>query len=90
MKYLEFYQINIQPNTVIRQNAKYYTSKFLLIRYFMLIVLLEYILILSLTFHLINKDSQYTEIILPIMLSLYLMLSGTYFAQNYAKLQYSI
>jgi len=33
-----------------------------------------------------GKDSQYTEIILPIMLALYLMLSGTYYTQNYASI----
>ena len=37
----------------------------------------------SLIFNLTGKDSQYTEIILPIMLALCLMLSGTYYAQNY-------
>jgi len=30
--------------------------------------------------------SQYTEIILPIALALSLMLSGTYYAQNYASI----
>jgi len=33
-----------------------------------------------------GKDSQYTEIILLTMLALCLMLSGTYYAQNYASI----
>jgi len=41
----------------------------------------------SLTCNLIGKDSQCTEIILPIMLALCLMLSGTYYAQNYASIK---
>ena len=40
----------------------------------------------SLTFNLTGKDSRSTEIILPIMLALCLMLSGTYYAQNYASI----
>ena len=40
----------------------------------------------SLTFNLTGKDSQCTKIILPIMLALCLMLSGTYYAQNYASI----
>jgi len=40
----------------------------------------------SITCNLTGKDSQYTEIILPIMLALCLMLSSTYYAQNYASI----
>ena len=57
----------------------------------MLTVLLEYIQdgdcfirvyrSISLTYNLIGKDFQYT---VPIMLALCLMLSGTYYAKNYA------
>jgi len=32
------------------------------------------------------NNSQHTEIILPIMLALCLMLSGTYYVQNYASI----
>jgi len=40
----------------------------------------------QLTCNLTGKDSQYTEIVLSIMLALCLMLSGTYYAQNYASI----
>jgi len=33
-----------------------------------------------------GKDSQYTEILLPIMLAISLMLSGNYYAQNHASI----
>jgi len=36
--------------------------------------------------HTITKSMLNTEIILPIMLALWLMLSGTYYAQNYASI----
>ena len=47
----------------------------------MLIFLIEYINF-PVTFNLTGKDSQYTEIILPIMLAICLVLLGTFYAQN--------
>ena len=51
----------------------------------MLIFLIEYINF-PVTFNLTGKDSQYTEIILPIMLAICLVLLGTYYAQSNASI----
>ena len=51
----------------------------------LLTVLLEYI-DLSVIATLISKDSYYYTNILPIMLALCSMLSGTYYAHNYASI----
>jgi len=68
----------ITPNTLVQFDVSCY---------FILIVILKYIdLSLSLTCNLTGKDFQYSEIILPTMLALCLMLSGTYYAQNYASI----
>jgi len=68
------------------------------IRYFLLLnhtvysynfTVVQYVstLIFSLTCNLTGKDSQYTEIILPIMLALCMVdASGTYYAQNNARI----
>ena len=61
------------------------TVSYVIVLLELLTVLLEYI-DLSVIAILISKDSYYYTNILPIMLALCSMLSGTYYAHNYASI----
>ena len=61
------------------------TVSYLIVLLELLTVLLEYI-DLSVMATLISKNSYYCTNILPIMLALCSMLSGTYYAHNYASI----
>ena len=74
-------------NCILQKRSIYSngTVSYMIVLLELLTVLLEYI-DLSMIATLISKDSYYYTNILPIMLALCSMLSGTYYAHNYSSL----